>query len=275
MAVWFINSFKNNWIKFSMPAFKQTFWKLWYRYLSGRIGSDPVTFLNYGYWPPEGETLALQPADEANRPAIQLYHHVASGTDLENKNVLEVSCGHGGGASFVKRYHKPKTYTAIDQNAKAIEYNRKTHDALNIDFRTGDAQALDFPSDHFDAVINVEASHCYPRQDAFFKSAYRVLRSGGYLLYADFRTPETAHQLDLDIENAGFKINSKIDITEHVLNALRRTSERYRDLVHGFTPKFLHPFMETFAAVEGSGVFNSFVNRERIYFSYYLEKAME
>jgi len=256
-----------------MPSFKQTFWKLWYQYLSGRIGSDPVTFLNYGYWPPESETVTLKPEDESNRPAIQLYHHVASGCDLAEKNVLEVSCGHGGGASFVKRYHHPKTYTAVDQNLKAIDYNRKTHGALGIDFRIGDAQALDFPVDHFDAVLNVEASHCYPRQDSFFRSVYQVLRAGGYLLYADFRPPAETPQLDLDIAEAGFQIKSKTDITSHVLSALKRTSERYRALVHGFTPKILHPVMETFAAVEGSGVYNSFVNRERIYFSYCLVKA--
>ena len=258
-----------------MPSFKQAFLKIWYNYLSGRIGNDPVTFLNYGFWPPEGETLALQPDDEPNRPAIQLYHHVASGATLADKNVLEVSCGHGGGASFVKRYHKPKTYTAIDQNQKAIEYNRQKHGTLKIDFRVGDAQALDFPDEHFDAVMNVEASHCYPRQDAFFKSVHRVLRKGGHLLYADFRTSETEAQLDKDIASAGFKVISKTDITEHVLNALKRTSERYRSLVHSFAPKILHPFMETFAAVEGSGVFNSFVNRERIYFSYCLIKATD
>lgn len=258
-----------------MLTFKQTFWKIWYQYLSGRIGSDPVTFLNYGYWPPEGETVMLQPEDESNRPAIQLYHHVASGAELADKNVLEVSCGHGGGASFIKRYHKPKMYTAIDQNSKAIDYNRKTHAAHGIDFRTGDAQALDFPEDHFDAVINVEASHCYPRQDAFFKSAYRVLRKGGHLLYADFRTPETESQLDKDIADGGFKVKSKTDITEHVLTALKRTSERYRELAHTFAPKILHPAMETFAAVEGSGIFNSFVNRERIYFSYCLVKTTD
>jgi len=258
-----------------MPAFKQTFWKIWYQYLSGRIGSDPVTFLNYGYWPPEGETISLHPEDESNRPAIQLYHQVASGADLTDKNVLEVSCGHGGGASFIKRYHKPKTYTAIDQNSKAIEYNRRTHGILDINFQTGDAQALDFPEDHFDAVVNVEASHCYPRQDKFFQSVYRVLRKGGHLLYADFRTPETAPQLDADIKNAGFKVKSKTDITEHVLTALKRTSDRYRKLVHNFAPKILHPAMETFAAVEGSGVFNSFVNRERIYYSYCLVKETD
>ena len=258
-----------------MPSFKQIFWKIWYQYLSGRIGSDPVTFLNYGYWPPEGETLELEPRDEANRPAIQLYHHVAGGWDLAGKDVLEVSCGHGGGASFVKRYHQPKTYTAVDQNPKAIEYNRKTHSALGIDFRVGDAQALDFSAGHFDAVINVEASHCYPRQDAFFKSVQRVLRSGGHLLYADFRKPAEAQQLDRDIADAGFRVKSKTDITTHVLSALKRTSERYRQLVHGFTPKILHPLMESFAAVEGSGIYNSFVNRERIYFSYCLIKDID
>ena len=258
-----------------MPSFKQTFWKIWYQYLSGRIGSDPVTFLNYGYWPPEGETLELEPQDQANRPAIQLYHHVASGWDLAGKNVLEVSCGHGGGASFVKRYHQPKTYTAVDQNSKAIDYNLKTHAALGIDFRVGDAQALDFPAGHFDAVINVEASHCYPYQDAFFRSVHRVLRSGGHLLYADFRKPAEAPQLDRDIAGAGFRVKSKTDITAHVLSALKRTSERYRQLVHGFTPRILHPLMESFAAVEGSGIYNSFVNRERIYFSYCLVKDVE
>ena len=255
-----------------MPAFKQLFWKIWYGYLTGRIGDDPVTFLNYGYIPPEGETLALQPEDEPNRTAIQLYHHVASGADLTDKHVLEVSCGHGGGASFIKRYHKPKTYTAIDQNPKAIERNHKTHGALGIDFRVGDAQTLDFPEGHFDAVVNVEASHCYPRQDAFFESAHRVLKNGGHLLYADFRTPATSAELDSDIVTAGFKVKSKTDITAQVLSALNRTSETYRNLVHKFAPKILHPAMETFAAVKGSGVYKSFVNRERIYYSYCLVK---
>jgi len=258
-----------------MLSFKQTFWKIWYQYLSNRIGNDPVTFLNYGYWPPEGETLVLQPEDESNRPAIQLYHHVASGADIADRQVLEVSCGHGGGASFITRYHKPKTYTAIDQNPKAIDYDRRTHSALGIDFRTGDAQALDFPENHFDAVINVEASHCYPRQADFFRSVYRVLRKGGHLLYADFRPPAAAPQLDQDIADAGFKIKSKTDITVHVLSALKRTSRRYRDLIHKFAPKILHPAMESFAAVEGSDIYNSFVNRERIYFSYCLFKVTD
>jgi ubiquinone/menaquinone biosynthesis C-methylase UbiE len=256
-----------------MPSFQQTFWKIWYQYISARIGNDPVTFLNYGYIPSEGDTLKLKPEDEVNRPAIQLYHHVASGANLKDKDVLEVSCGHGGGASFIKRYHHPKTYTGIDQNPKAIERNQKTHKDLSIDFRVGDAQDLDFPENHFDAVINVEASHCYPRQDSFFKSVYRVLRSEGNLLYADFRSPTDSIQLEKDINEAGFQIKSKTNITPDVVRALQKTSDRYRSLAHKLAPKFLHNTMEMFAAVEGTSIYNSFVNGERIYWNYQLVKA--
>ena len=256
-----------------MPSFQQTFWKIWYQYISARIGNDPVNFLNYGYMPLEGNSIDLQTEDEMNRPAIQLYHHVASGAELKNKNILEVSCGHGGGASFIKRYHQPKTYTAIDQNPKAIERNQKNYKNLDIDFRVGDAQNLDFPENNFDAVINVEASHCYPRQDSFFKSAHRVLQRGGHLLYADFRTPTDSIQLEKDILDSGFQIKSKTNITPHMVQALQKTSERYRILAHKLAPKNLHNLMETFAAVEGTSIYNSFVNGERIYWNYQLVKA--
>ncbi len=256
-----------------MSAIKQMFWKVWYPFITRRMGSDPVTFLNYGFWPPEGETVALQPEDEINRAAIQLYHHVASGDNLAGKNVLEVSCGHGGGASFVKRYHKPKTYTALDLNPEAIEHNRKAHDGLGIDFRTGNAQALEFPDNHFDAVINVEASHCYPRQDEFFKSVYRVLRRGGKFLYADFRTEATEPHVPRDLLAAGFTIDSHEDITPHVLRSLTRNSARYLELARKFAPWILLPYMKMFAGVKGSFVYNRFVNREYLYYSYRLAKA--
>jgi SAM-dependent methyltransferase len=256
-----------------MLSIRQNFWKLWYQYVSSRIGDEPVIFLNYGYWPAGGETLVLEPADESNRPAIQLYHHVAGGMSLAEKDVLEVSCGHGGGASFITRYCRPGSYTAIDQNPKAIASNRRVHDGLGIDFRVGDAQALDFPADRFDAVINIEASFCYPRQDAFFRSAHRVLRPDGHLLYADFRTPADTPQLDRDIEAAGFRVKSKTDITAHVVRALKRNSERHRSLAHRLVPRILHRAIENFAAVEGSSVYDGFVKGRRIYWSYVLVKA--
>lgn len=256
-----------------MPSLAQVLWKHWYHYLSRKIGTNDVQFLNYGYWPDEGRTIQLNQEDEPNRLTIQLYHHVAGGAALEGRDVLEVSCGHGGGASFVRRYHQPSSYTAIDQNPGAIAYCRRVHEPLGIRFEVGDAQALDFPSESFDAVMNVEASHCYPDQTAFFNSARRVLRPGGHLLFADFRPAEQKARLEEDIQSAGFRIESGREITGEVIQALKQLSGRYKNLVEGLTPRFMHGLMHSFAAVEGSGMHRSFENGERIYLSYSLVRA--
>ena len=54
--------------------------------------------------------LPLAASDESNRLGIQLYHRVASQADLNGKQVLEVSCGHGGGASYLVRTVRPASY---------------------------------------------------------------------------------------------------------------------------------------------------------------------
>ena len=51
----------------------------------------------------------------------------------------------------------------------------------------GNAEKLPFADQSFDAVINVEASHCYPRFPQFLDEVARVLRPGGHFLYTDVR----------------------------------------------------------------------------------------
>ena len=55
----------------------------------------------------------LAESDEPHRYAIQLYHRVATQVDLTGKRVLEVSCGHGGGASYLMRTLGPASYTGL------------------------------------------------------------------------------------------------------------------------------------------------------------------
>ena len=81
-----------------------------------------VLFLNYAFEtdPPVG--LPLEPGDEPNRACIQLYHHVATQVELRGKDVLEVSCGHGGGASWLMRTLHPASYTGLDLNPTGIAF---------------------------------------------------------------------------------------------------------------------------------------------------------
>jgi len=114
--------------------------KIWYPFLTRRLSGQEVTFLNYGYEddPPLG--LPLDASDEPNRYSINLYHQVATQVDLTGKKVLEASCGHGGGASYLTRTLKPASYTGLDYNPDGIAYCRKRHTLLGLDFVHGDAE---------------------------------------------------------------------------------------------------------------------------------------
>ena len=86
------------------------------------LGGDDWLFFNYGYEedPPMG--IPLDAADEPHRYFIQLYHRTATQVDLSGKRVLECSCGHGGGASYLVRTQHPASYTGLDLNPAGIEF---------------------------------------------------------------------------------------------------------------------------------------------------------
>src|SRR5207237_355342 len=136
---------------------------------------SPIVFLNYGYAEATAALPALAAEDEPDRPCIQLYDAVVRPIALQGLAVLEISCGHGGGASYIARYFKPRSMIGMDRNRRAIELCKRRHQAPCLCFSRGDALALDFPGQTFDAVVNVEASHCYPDMPRFLREVARVL----------------------------------------------------------------------------------------------------
>ena len=96
------------------PAFQRSIWRWWYQRLGKRAHDSGWTFMNYGYKHTAQNILNLKSSDENNRMFIQLYDFVASQLPIKNNMVLEVGSGRGGGASFISRYHHPKSITGID-----------------------------------------------------------------------------------------------------------------------------------------------------------------
>jgi len=247
---------------------RKAIWKLWYPFLTRRLRDEGVVFLNYAYEtePPLG--IPLSPQDEKDRACVQLYHHVASQADLRGKDVLEISCGHGGGASYITRTFAPAHYTALDLNSTGIRFCEQQHALPELEFIQGDAESLPFIRDSFDAVINVEASHCYPDFPRFLDEVARVLKPGGHFLYADFRFKDSIPDWEKAIAECPLEIEQMTDIGPCVIRGLEHNSARSQEMLDRKLPKFLHDLGRDFAGVIGSRIYNALKEGNLSYRSY-------
>lgn len=248
--------------------------RAWYQYLSGLdLGAD-VTFLNYGYAPLDGreDGVELLPEDVPNRHCIRLYERAAGAVGLRGKDVLEVGCGRGGGASYVTRYCRPASMTGVDFSSRAVEFCRGHYRLEGLTFVKADAESLPFPDGSFDAVVNVESSHCYNSMERFLREVVRVLRPGGHFLFADIRAPESVPLLREQLSAAGLRVVEEERITENVLRALELDSERKLALIRAKVPAFMRARVQQFAGLTGSPVYRSFLTGEWEYLRFALRK---
>jgi ubiquinone/menaquinone biosynthesis C-methylase UbiE len=239
--------------------------KYGYRFLSRLIAGDDVLFLNYGYEEDPPMALPLAVSDEADRFPIQLYHRTATQVDLIGKKVLEVSCGHGGGASYLMRTVHPASYTGLDLNTVGIEFCRKKHNLRGLDFVQGNAECLPFPDQSFDAVINVESSINYQDVPRFFAEVARVLRPEGHFLYADIRYADAFAAWETDLANIPLRL-----VSDRVINAeVMRGLEKNRFL-HQITRRlpdiaFLRGIADDYAGGPGSLIYRRLESGEASY----------
>jgi ubiquinone/menaquinone biosynthesis C-methylase UbiE len=221
--------------------------------------------------------LPLLPADERDRYAIQLYHHVATdggARSLAGARVVEVGCGRGGGASYVARNLAPAALDAVDLSSVAVAAcARRYAGVTGLRFLQGDAERLPFPDASCDVVLNVESSHCYGDLPRFLSEVRRVLKPGGTLRMADFRRPELVDAWLAALDNSGLMRVTTEDITQNVVAGLDADDARkVQTIADSGVPQFLQSSLRQFAGCRGSTMYDSFARRERLYLRFVLVK---
>jgi ubiquinone/menaquinone biosynthesis C-methylase UbiE len=235
------------------------------------FATDDVVFLNIGYEEDPPMALSLADSDEPNRFYIQLYHRIATQTDLTGKRVLEVGCGHGGGASYLTRTLHPSSYTGLDLNRAAVTFCRKRHNLLGIEFVHGNAEKLPFPDQSFDAVINLESSAAYPHFSRFLTEVARVLRPRGHFLYADLRPRNSISQWEETLAAAPMRMLSQKDINAQVLRGLVKNKPRTLNLINRM-PKGLHGIGREYSGMEGTAFYRAIQHEKYLYRMYCFKK---
>ena len=225
--------------------------------------------MNYGFAPSTGDVDSppLRSSDEPDRLCIQLYSHAIGHFDLHDRDVLEVGSGRGGGASYISRYLRPRSMTGMDFSQEAVALCNRHRGAPGLVFLCGDAQSMPFQDSSFDAVVNIESSHCYESMDTFLSEVRRVLRPGGRFFFADLRTVDGANTLRKQLNACGLTIEHEADITTNVLTALRLDNARKLELINTLIPRVFHWPFRAFAGIEGTRNYAGFESGKLRYLS--------
>ena len=256
-------------------AVRRFVWRACYGALAKRVSTPDWAFMNYGY-APAGLDIGAPPlssSDEPDRLCIQLYLHAIGGFDLRDRDVLEVGSGRGGGASFIGRYLQPRSMTGMDFSPEAVKLCNRHRLAPGLAFVCGDAQSMPFSASSFDAVVNIESSHCYESMDTFLSEVCRVLRPGGRFFFADLRTVDGVYTLREQFNACGLTVEKETDITTNVLTALQLDNARKLELIDAFIPRVFHRPFRVFAGIAGTWNYAGLESGKLRYLSAQLAKS--
>lgn len=255
-------------------SMRKPLWRIWHNMILGFDKESTEIFLNYEYAgePDEFSYFSLEEKDKRDKYGIQLYAHVTRHHPFPGTDVLEVGSGRGGGAYFLSRYMKPRSYTALDINAKTVAFCNANLKAEGLSFVQGDSENLPFDNHRFDAVVNVESARCYGNIPKFFSEVMRVLKPGGRFLFTDMIKPADFDGIKRDLELAGFEFIETKNILPNVVESLRQDSHQRKAVIDKRVPKMFRKAFYEFAGVEGSGRFKAFDTNIFGYWSFSLVK---
>jgi ubiquinone/menaquinone biosynthesis C-methylase UbiE len=268
-------------IKLIIGALKRFAWfkrlnaKVTYEILAKRISAEDWHFMNYGYMPNTNEKpLSLPDDPKIQRYPLQMYHYLATKTEVRGKQLLEVGSGRGGGARYIAGSLQPSSYTGMDIAQSAVDLANKIHPLPNLKFIQGSAESIPLADNSIDVVLNVESCHAYGNVDKFLSEVKRVLRPGGYLLLVDFRDVKNMELLRSQLKKSGLEWIEEENIAPNVVRAMEAEDDVKKERIKTLFPGKWQKIFGEFAGVVGSRIHLNLKNKSRLYYRFVLRKGL-
>lgn len=240
------------------------------------------SFLNWGFCPADHQNnftdfVSKLPLAVQKFPfsAYHYYRLLEKGRP-DNKSILEVGCGKGGGCRYVvAHFFSPKKYVGLDLCSSLINTCKAHNLDKRFQFIEGSALNLPFDANSFDLVLNVESSHCYPSFKTFLKEVERVLRPGGQLIFCDLRWwmgNDIRKNIERQLHSTDMEVVAFEEITNNIIMARKLVSKHITRM-----DKLIFRYNREFAdscCLEGSTAFEMLQNGKILYFEAILEKKM-
>ena len=125
--------------------------------------------------------------------AKKLLGHVETGDETD---FLEVGCGNGEVTRYIARTYRGKV-TGVDVDPEQVKIAKENDDDIpNLEFLEADNTDLPFENDSFDVILSFGVLHHIRNWLDALGEIKRVLRGGGYFVYADIIYPEAVTKID-------------------------------------------------------------------------------
>jgi len=134
---------------------------------------------------------------QSKKGAIDLTDKLLTFVELdEEKKFLEVGCGNGLVTRYLAQEYGGEV-TGIDIDAQQVELAKKELDGIqNVNYIEADANNLPFEDREFDIVLSFGVLHHVENWLNALKEIKRVLKHGGYFVYADIIYTEKITRMD-------------------------------------------------------------------------------
>ena len=125
--------------------------------------------------------------------AKRLLDYVKTGNETD---FLEVGCGNGEVARYLARSYCGRV-TGVDIDPEQVAIARKKGDGIhNLRFLGADSTSIPFKDESFDVVLSFGVLHHIRNWLDALREIKRVIRGGGYFIYADPIYPAAITRMD-------------------------------------------------------------------------------
>lgn len=215
-----------------------------------------LTFNTWGYAWPESWGPCPVPANDPQRFGRIAYTGLYANNTIKNfiakkdgrVHIVEMGCGTGAGAHQVAKNVLPNcTYEAVDMQEAAIQTCRQRFVPElggRLKATRGDCASLPIASNAADIIAVCEThvtevgGQATDEDQRFFRTAYRILKPGGYLVWGN-AIPDTTWQPCFDfLSSLGMRMVENSDVTAEAVLARDLDAGR----VHAYVEQCLEKF---------------------------------
>lgn len=154
---------------------------------SGYLSETYVEETRFGFWFLRSHTWHHHVLRVAINDLRGLFGHDHDSSPPSDAVLLDAGCGQGKSFQYLTQVFAPARLLGIDADPESLTLSQaEAHrQGLSVELTASDCAALPMPDDSVDLLFCHQTFHHLVQQEQALAEFYRVLKPGGYLLFAE------------------------------------------------------------------------------------------